>query len=139
MMLIGELQKGGSDMAGVVRLNKQGLAGLIDNIKESGGDTTELDNLMTGVIEDENARRPVRRMGNPLRILVEEPTTEERLEAEVGELFPGGITEKVLADVIEFARDRTLEELKKMCREAGLSLSGDKKELAAKLMARGIK
>ena len=126
-------------MAGVVKLDKRGLAELIDNIKANGGDATELENLMAEVTEDENARRPVRRMGNPLRILVEEPTTEERLEAEVGGLFPGGITEKVLADVIEFDRDHSLAELKKMCVEAGLSPSGHKKELAAKLIAKGVR
>ncbi|MBA7528639.1 hypothetical protein ES705_20827 [subsurface metagenome] len=94
---------------------------------------------MSEVIEDERMRRPVRRE-RPMRIIVEEPTTAERLEIEVGELFPGGIiTEPILAEVIEFARDRTLGELKKMCREAGLSLRGAKKELAAKLIARGIK
>ena len=126
-------------MPAIVRLSKQGLADLIDNIKASGGDATELDNLMAEVNEDENARRPVRRMGNPLRIMVEEPTTEERLEAKVGELFPGGITGKVLAEVIEFDRDHTLAEIKEMCVEAGLSPSGSKKELAAKLIARGVK
>ena len=125
-------------MPAIVKLNKKGLADLIDNIKESGGDATELDNLMAEVNEDENARRPVRRTGNPISFMVEEPTTEERLEAEVGELFPEGITEPVLADIIEFARGYTLEELKKMCKEAGLSSSGHKKELAAKLLARGV-
>ncbi len=71
---------------------------------------------------------------------MEEPTTQERLEAEVGELFPRGIiTEKILTDVIEYARGYTLEELKAKCKEAGLSPSGHKKELAAKLMVRGIK
>ena len=126
-------------MAGEIRLNKQGLADLIESIKNNGGDTTELENLMAGVIEDENARRPVRRMGNPLRILVEEPTTEERLEVEVGELFPSGITGPVLAEVIEFDRNHTLAELKNMCVEAGLSPSGHKKQLAAKLIAKGVK
>jgi hypothetical protein len=126
-------------MPAVVRLNKKGLAELIDSIKESEGDTSELENLMAQVTEDERARRPVRRMGNPLRILVEEPTTEERLEAEVGGLFPEGITKGVLADVIEFDRNHTLAELKNMCVGAGLSPSGHKKELAAKLIARGVK
>ena len=127
-------------MPAIVKLNKKGLAELIDNIKATGGDTTELENLMAEVTEDENARRPVRRMGNPLTILVEEPTTQERLEAEVGELFPRGIiTEKILTDVIEYAREYTLEELKAKCKEVGLSPSGHKKELAAKLMVRGIK
>jgi len=126
-------------MPAVVRLNKKGLADLIDNIKTSGGDAAELENLMAEVNEDENARRPIRRMGNPLRIIVEEPTTEERLEAKVGGLFPGGITGKVLADVIEFDRNHTLAEIKEKCVEAGLSTSGSKKELAAKLIARGVK
>ncbi|GAH23177.1 unnamed protein product [marine sediment metagenome] len=126
-------------MAAIVRLNKKGLAELIDNIKDSGGDTSELENLMAGVNEDKNARRPVRRQSPPLRILVEEPTTEERLEAEVGGLFPGGITEPILAECIEMDGKYTLAELKKMCVEAGLSLSGSKKELAAKLIAKGAK
>jgi len=126
-------------MPSVVRLDKKGLAELIESIKANGGDTTDLDNLMSEVTEDERAQRPVRRMGNPLRILVEEPTTEERLEAEVGELFPGGLTGALLAELIEFDRNHTLAEIKKMCVEAGLSPSGHKKELAAKLIAKGVK
>jgi len=124
-------------MPAIVRLSKQGLAELIDNIKESGGETTELDNLMGEVNEDENARRPVKRQSPPLRILVEEPTTEERLEVKVGGLFPAGITEPILTEIIEFDRNHTLEEIKKMCEKAGFSTSGSKKELAAKLIAKG--
>ena len=126
-------------MPAIVRLDKKGLGELIANVKSTGGDATELDNLMAEVNDDENARRPVRRMGNPLRILVEEPTTEEYLEAKVGELFPRGITGGILTDIIEYARNYTLKDLKKMCREAGLSTSGEKKELAAKLIAKGVK
>ena len=127
-------------MPAIVRLNKQGLNDLIDNIKESGGDTSELENLMVQVTEDERVRRPVRRMGNPLRILVEEPTTEERLEAEVGGLFPGGIiTAGILEKCIEMDGKYTLKELRKMCVEVGISPSGAKKELAAKLIAKGVK
>ena len=126
-------------MAAVVRLNKQGLADLINNIKASGNDPPpEHENLMAEVIEDEKLRRPVKREA-ALRVLVEEPTTEQRLEAEVGELFPGGIiTGKILAECIEMDGKYTLEELRKMCREAGLSPSGDKKTLAAKLIAKGV-
>ncbi|MBA7661758.1 hypothetical protein ES703_69778 [subsurface metagenome] len=126
-------------MPAIVKLNKQGLTELINTIKASGGDTTELDKLMTEVNDDERARRPVRRMGNPLTILVEEPTTEERLEAEVGELFPEGITGGILAKCIEMDEKYTLAELRKMCVDAGLSPSGHKKELAAKLIAKGVK
>jgi hypothetical protein len=126
-------------MPGIVRLNKIGLIDLIENTNANGGDATELYNLLKAVEDDENAQRPVKRMGNPLRILVEDSTTEERLETKVGELFPRGITEAVLSEVIEFDRDHTLADIKKMCAEAGLSLSGSKKELAAKLIARGVK
>jgi len=126
-------------MPGIVRIDKRGLNDLINNIRENRGDATELEKLMTEVNEDERLQRPVKRLGNPLRILVEEPTTEERLEAEVGGLFPGGITEPILADVIEFDRNHTLAELKKMCVEAGFSPSGHKKELAAKLIAKGVR
>lgn len=127
-------------MAGVVRLSKQGLSDLIDNIKASGGDTSDLENIMDEVIEDERMRRPVRRREAALRIMVEEPTTQERLEVEVGELFPGGIiTGKILAECIEMDGKYTLKELREMCREAGISPSGHKKELAAKLIARGVR
>ena len=40
--------------------------------------------------------------------------------------------------VVEYDRRYTLLELKDKCRVAGLGLRGDKKELAAKLIARGI-
>ena len=126
-------------MAGIVRLTKSGLSDLINNIRESGGDTTELDNLMAEIIDDENNKRPVRRRETSLRIRVEEPTTEERLEEEVGELFPGGIPGKTLAEIIEFDRNHTLAEIKKMCVEAGISPSGAKKELAARLIAKGVR
>ena len=126
-------------MPGIVRLNKQGLADLIDNIKNNGGDASDLDNLMSEIIEDERLRRPVKRREAALRIRVEEPTTEERLEAEVGELFPGGIiTRPILEKCMEMDGKYTLKELRDMCREAGLSPSGAKKELAAKLIAKGI-
>ncbi len=126
-------------MPAIVRLDKKGLNDLVNNIKENGGNPGELGDLLSEITEDENARRPVRRIRNPLRVMVEEPTVQEYLEAEVGELFPGGITEPILAEVIEMDYKYTLEELKKMAREAGLSPSGDKKTLAAKLIAKGIK
>ncbi|MBA7529330.1 hypothetical protein ES705_21526 [subsurface metagenome] len=82
---------------------------------------------------------PPRREVPPPRILVEEPTTEERLAAEVGELFPSGIiTGEILAQCIEMDEKYTLAELRNMCVEAGLSPSGHKKELAAKLIAKGV-
>ncbi len=126
-------------MAAIVKLDKKGLNDLINSVKGSGGDTSELDNLMSEIVEDERMRRPVRRREVSMRFRVEEPTTEQRLEAEVGELFPGGIiTGEILEKCIEMDGKYTLKELRDMCREAGFSPSGAKKELAAKLIARGI-
>ncbi|MBA7652119.1 hypothetical protein ES703_59948 [subsurface metagenome] len=102
-------------------------------------DKGELEDLLGEVIEDERMRRPVKRE-RAIRIMVEEPTTEEFLEAEAGELFPEGIiTGEILAQCIEMDGKYTLKELRNMCREAGLSPSGEKKLLAAKLIAKGIK
>lgn len=126
-------------MPAIVRLNKQGLNDLINNIKESGGNPGELEELLSEVIENEKAPRPVKPRPRTLTIEAEEPTTVERLEAEVGELFPEGITAKILTEVTEMDFKYTLAELKKMAVEAGLSPSGHKKEIAAKLLARGIK
>ena len=124
-------------MPAVIRIDKKGLNNLIDNVRASGGNTGELEDLLGDVIEDERNHRPVKRE-RAMRILVEEPTTEERLAEEVGGLFPGGITGEILEKCIEMDGKYTLTELRDMCREAGLSSSGDKKELAAKLIAKGV-
>jgi len=127
-------------MPAIVKLNKQGLDDLIDNIKANGGDPADLDDLRHEIIEDERMRRPVKRRERTLRIMVEEPTAEERLETEAGGLFPGGIiTGEIFEKCMEMDGKYTLEELRDMCREAGLGLSGAKKELAAKLIAKGRK
>lgn len=122
-------------MPAIVRLNKQGLNDLINNIKEQGGNPGELEELLSEVIENEKRERPVKPRPRTMTVEVEEPTTAERLEAEVGELFPEGITGALLAECIEMDEKYTLAELKEMCIEAGLSPSGHKKELAAKLIA----
>ncbi|MBA7529658.1 hypothetical protein ES705_21856 [subsurface metagenome] len=56
-----------------------------------------------------------------------------------GSFSRGGITGVVLAMCIEMDEKYTLAELRKMAIEAGLSPSGHKKELAAKLIAKGVK
>ncbi|MBA7604635.1 hypothetical protein ES703_11761 [subsurface metagenome] len=126
-------------MPAIVRLTKQGLNDLINSIKEQGGDSGELEDLLSEVIENEKSQQPVKPRPRTLTIQAEEPTTEERLAAEVGELFPGGISGVVLAKCIEMDEKYTLAELRKMAIEAGLSPSGHKKELAAKLIAKGVK
>jgi len=67
-----------------------------------------------------------------------ELATEERLSAEVGYLFPGGVSGDILAMCIEYDRKYSLKELRKMYIDAGLSPSGHKKLLAAKLIAHSL-
>ena len=125
-------------MGAVVRLNKAGLNDLINSIKANAGDTTELEAIMNEIDDDEKNHRPVKRRQTTMQVEVEELTTEERLEAEVGGLFPEGLTMVIMAKCIEMDEKYTLSELKKMCVEAGLSPGGHKKELAAKLIAKGV-
>ena len=126
-------------MPAIVRLSKKELIDLIETTEAAGCDTACLIDLLAEVEEEERRRKPPRREVPPPRILVEEPTTEERLAAEVGELFPSGIiTGEILAQCIEMDEKYTLAELRNMCVEAGLSPSGHKKELAAKLIAKGV-
>ena len=123
-------------MPAKVILSLKELDELIAETEARGGDATELRKLSAEANEDKNARRPVRRRERTLRVMVEEPTTEERLEAEVGWLFPGGIiTREILEKCMEMDGKYTLKELRDMCRAAGVGLSGGKKELAAKLIA----
>jgi len=57
------------------------------------------------------------------------------LNREAGDLFSGGVSGDILAMCIEYDRKYSLRELRTMCVEAGLSPSGHKKLLAAKLIA----
>lgn len=63
----------------------------------------------------------------------EEETTEERLTRRVGDLFPDGIPYEKVTD---YDGRFNKKELIEQCRKAGLSVSGDKKELAAKIIAK---
>ncbi len=67
-----------------------------------------------------------------------ELTTEERLNREAGKLFPEGISADIIDMLIEYDRNHNLADLKTMCVEAGLSPSGHKKLLAAKLIAHSL-
>jgi len=121
-------------MPGIVQLSKKELDELIESVEAEGGDSTEFKKLRAEVTETQ-PQKPARRQLISV-VPREEPTTEERLEAEVGWLFPGGIiTREILAKCVEMDGKYTLKELRDMCREAGVGLSGAKKELAAKLIA----
>ena len=123
------------------RMSKQELIEWIQSTEEGGGDTTGLKALLAEVESDERKRsagRPrgvVPPRGGLQASRDEEMTTQEYLEYKVGYLFPEGITGEVLETLFEMDRDHSLKELKRMCVEAGLSANGDKKTLAAKLLA----
>jgi len=127
-------------MEGKTVVNKDDLKILIKNRKDNGEDATELESLLNEVEAEEEVQRPPRRqprIAQPrMATALEEVTTAERLSVEVGSLFPEGITEEILEEIIAYDSDHTLGEIKKECEEAGLSTSGHKKKLAAHLIAR---
>ncbi len=125
-------------MSPTVRITEEGLGGLIENIKANGGDTGDLEDVMNEINGEKKQRQTPKRPQMTMPVEGEELTTEERLEQDVGVLFPEGITEELLAKCIEMDTTYTLVDLKEMCVEAGLSPGGHKKELAAKLIAKGI-
>ena len=84
--------------------------------------------------QSEQAKKPARRQAISV-ISREEETTEERLNREVGNLFPGDISVTILRMCIEYDAKYSLRGLRTMCAKAGLSPSGHKKLLAAKLIA----
>lgn len=121
-------------MPGLVRMNRQQLVDLIDSVEEAGGDASELRTSLVQVAEENQQKASAsRRSVSPVG--VEEPTAQERLEFEVGYLFPAGVNDDVMTKLVEFDRDHNLKELRDMCAEAGLSPNGHKKLLAAKLLA----
>lgn len=64
-----------------------------------------------------------------------EETTKEYYDTKIGHLFPEGITDEILDILMDYDGAYNLEQLKEMCRASGVSLGGDKKILAAKLLA----
>ena len=123
-------------MPAIARLSRNELAEMIETVEAEGGDATELKNLLAQVNEDARLKQPVRRRYTPSPILREgEPTTEERLSEEAGDLFSDGVSGEILGMLIEYDKNHSLRELRTMCVEAGLSPNGHKKLLAAKLIA----
>ena len=112
-----------------LRLNQKQLLEIIESIEDGGGDATALRRELEALGPE--VKRTQTRRG--LRVEEEEETTEERLNNRVGDLFPNGIP---LQEIVDYDYRFTLEELRQHCRELGISISGDKKELAAKLIAR---
>ena len=109
-----------------LRLNRKQFIELIEDTEAGGGDASELRRELEAL--EPEVKRPTRRNS---RVEEEEETTEERLNRRVGDLFPDGIP---YGKVIDYDRGHTKNELMEQCRKAGLSISGDKKELAAKII-----
>lgn len=118
-----------------LRLNRNQLLDLINSIEAGGGDATALKRELEALGPDQDFR--TRRRG--IRVNSEEELTmSERLNNRVSDLFPDGLSDDLLSRLVDLDRDHSLKELKTMCVEAGLSAGGDKKELCAKLVAKGI-
>jgi len=120
-------------MPSIVRLSKRELDELIESVEAESGDTTEFKKLRAEFTEIQ-PQKPARRQAISV-VSREEETTEERLNREAGNLFSGGVSGDILTMCIEYDGKYSLQELRTMCIEAGLSPSGHKKLLAAKLIA----
>jgi len=126
-------------VAGTIRMNKSQLMTLINETRVNGGNTEELEGLLQEVEEEEGTARPEPSRARSRRpradLDEEEETMLERLSREVGDLFPAGLTDQLLEEIIAYDRDHTQEEIKRECQEAGFSTSGHKKKMAARLIA----
>jgi len=120
-------------MPGIVRLSTKELDELIESVEAEEGDATELMKLRNEFTEAQY-QKSARRQATSV-VSREEETTEGCLNREAGDLFSGGVSGDILAMCIEYDRKYSLRELRTMCVEAGLSPSGHKKLLAAKLIA----
>lgn len=115
-------------MPSAIRLNRNQLIEWIELKEAGGGDATELRRALEA-LEPEAKRVPRR---NSRFKEEEEETMEERLIRRVGDFFPNGIPYQ---EILDYDYRFTLNELKEQCRKVGLGIGGDKKELAAKLIA----
>ncbi len=113
-----------------MRVNRKELLDLIESIEAGGGDAAVLRHELEA-LEPEAKHVPQTRRNSRFR--EEEETVEERLTRRVGDFFPNGIP---LQEILDYDYRFSLNELREQCRELGISISGDKKELAAKLIAR---
>lgn len=116
-----------------LRLDKKDLLKLIESTEAGGHDASHLRAVLATLPQPTQSRQGLSHLRED-----EELTTSDYLNMRVGELFPEGITDEVLAQLIEMDGRYNLKELQAMCKDAGLSSHGGKKELAAKLLAGGF-
>jgi len=118
-------------MPSVIRLNRKDLIDWIENIEAGGGDATALRSELEALDPVQGSRTRTHRQGSRFNN-EEEPTIEERLNNRGwGDLFPNGIP---LQEILDYDYRFTKDELIEQCRKAGLGVSGDKAELATKLI-----
>jgi len=124
----------------MARLSREDLVELIEATEAEGNDATELRNFLAQSPDEGMPRQPARqgggRSGGRSVIEGEEPL-RDRLNREVGDMFEGGVTDELEARFIDMDGNYSIKQLQTMCREAGLSPNGHKKQLAAKLIAHG--
>lgn len=114
-------------------ITRDDLVEIIRATEDAGRDASELKAILASMPQPAQSRS-----GGPRRFREEdEPTTAELLNRKAGGLFPDGITDDVLAELIRIDSQYTLTELRAMCKDAGLGITGDKKVLAAKLLTNG--
>ena len=122
-------------MQPMTRLSRKELIELIEATEAAGNDATELRNFLAQLPEEGRPRQPARQGGGRAVLEEEEEPLRDRLNREVGDLFDGGVTDELEARFMDMDRDYSTKELQEMCKEAGLSPNGHKKQLAAKLIA----
>lgn len=120
-----------------IRLKRKELIELIESIEAGGGDASQFRQALEESGPSAKPSAPAR-AGGGTKVEREELTTGERLRIEVGDLFTDGVTEGLLAKLIEIDITYSLKDLKDMCVKNGLSPNGHKKKLAAKLVAKGV-
>ena len=114
-----------------LRLTRRELVELINSMEANDRDTAHLRAVLASLPPERASQRL-----SPFKD--EEMSTADYLDLKVGDLFPNKVDDEVLARLIEIDGQYTLGELRAMCKQAGLSTSGDKKILAAKLLAGGF-
>jgi len=73
-----------------------------------------------------------------LKTTEDDETTAQRLQREIGALFPEGMTQEILDRLINYDKNYSLGQLREMCLKEGLSPHGHKKLLAARLLAKHL-
>ena len=114
------------------KISREDLLVMIQNTEAAGRDASELKAALASLPQQGQSNKARGQLGEEQEI-----TTADHLQQRVGDLFTGGVTDDVLAQLIKIDGEYSLKDLRKMCKDAGLGTGGDKKVLAAKLLASG--